>query len=99
MNPSMHWVIAPDSLTTIHTWAHLALATPHEVRLSQWLCKDTPTQSLKACNSSPASQNWGSLLDERKELKQVHSPPYFELLRITMTMTENLHQRDYQPGQ
>ena len=23
----LYWVLSPDSLTTIHTWAHLALAT------------------------------------------------------------------------
>ena len=61
------WVLSPGSLTTIHTWAHLALVTHTKaswtnypqvalmtLKLSAhtcpwWICKDTPTQSLKVC--------------------------------------------------
>ena len=37
-----YWVASPGSLTTIHTWAHLALRNPHEGHLSQ-----QPTSDLK----------------------------------------------------
>ena len=44
----------------------------------QRLCKDTPTQSLKVCNSPPVSWNWRRLLDESwnifKKLKHVQLP-------------------------
>ena len=47
------------------------------------LCKDTPTQRLKACNSPPVSLNWRRFLDERwnvfKKLKQVQLPTIQQL--------------------
>ena len=69
----LYWDPSQDSLTTFHTWAHLALVTHMNAGLTNdpqtalttlklgahtctsRLCKDTPTQSLKAFNSSPVS--------------------------------------------
>ena len=68
-----YWVPSTNSLTNIHTWAHLATETymkagwvndprvaPTTLKLGAhtcpyWICKDTPTQRLKACNSAPFS--------------------------------------------
>ena len=77
--PTMQcWDPSPDSLTNIHTCAHLASASSW-VNDPQRLCKDTPTQSLKACNSPPVSLNWRSLLGGRwkvfKKIKQVQFKP------------------------
>ena len=84
----LHWVPSPDSLSTIHTWAHLAIATHMKAGWAfMWvklgahtcphrLCKDTPTQCLKA---SQLPSSWlemnKSLGWEVKRLQETETRP------------------------
>ena len=80
-------VLSPDSSTTVHTWADLPSANPHEglfdQRPTSGLNDSVRTLPRRVCDSPPVSQNWRSLSDERwnvfKKLKHDQSPAIQQL--------------------